>query len=180
MTKSSPSPHNHDFSCVPFKKKGFYFGMTIPFLLVSLGILIFLGVTNVWLALLYLYLYLHTSFFQAFCCVHQECPYIGGFCPAVIGILPAPYIAKWLKSTLKLPLSKKKFDFVINVAFIGFLGFIFLPIYWLFQAYFIVGISYIIIVVVYLLVFGFYICPSCAIRDTCPGGKVHQLFKRQK
>ncbi|MFB6088355.1 MAG: hypothetical protein ABEK36_01100 [Candidatus Aenigmatarchaeota archaeon] len=177
-SNSESSKFSHDFSCVPFKHKKEYLIYTISFLAICIGVFIFLLTNKIWIGLIYLYLYLHTAFFQSFCCIYEECPYIGGFCPAIIGILPAPIIAKWMKSRLKAPIQEKHFKIYMNIAFIGFFGFLLYPLFWLFSVHWILGVLFLLLEITYYIVFSLRICPNCAIRDTCPGGKLSKKFKK--
>ncbi|MGD2105904.1 MAG: hypothetical protein PVJ55_12410, partial [Anaerolineae bacterium] len=82
-----------DLSCVPYRRKGLYLALTVPLLLLMTVVGVYLGAINPLLPGAFVLFYLSTSFFQAYCCAYQECPYVGGFCPAVIGIMPASLLA---------------------------------------------------------------------------------------
>jgi hypothetical protein len=53
-----------------------------------------------------------------------------------------------------------------------------LPVYWIARLGIGLALAYIALHAVYALIFGLTVCPVCAIRDTCPGGKVHKLVRR--
>jgi hypothetical protein len=169
-----------DMSCVPYRRKGLYFALTIPFLLLLLVVFIYLATVGLFVALAFLLLYLAMSYFQAYCCAHQDCPYVGGFCPAVIGILPANLLAKLLYDGRPLVRSKKRFEVNATLGVLSWLGLILLPLFWLARLGIGFAIGYFVCHAVYAAVFGLTICPVCAIRNTCPGGSFHRLFAREE
>ena len=173
MTEPKP-----DMSCVPYRRKGLYLALTIPMLLLMLAVLVYLGTYSILLSLAFLTCYLVMSTFQAYCCAYQECPYVGGFCPAVLGIMPASLIAKVLYANREIVRTKARFETYATVAVVGWLGLAFLPIYWLAKLGIGFAIAYVAVHAFYALVFGLTVCPVCAIRDTCPGGKFHKLFQK--
>jgi hypothetical protein len=165
-----------DLSCVPYRRKGLYFAITIPFLLLLLGVLVFLGTVSLLLAGAFLLLFLAMSYFQAYCCVYQDCPYVGGFCPAVIGILPANLMAKVLYGKRTVVRSKARFELNALLGISSWLGLVVLPLFSLARLGIGFAIGYFACHVVYAVVFGLTICPVCAIRNTCPGGSFYRLF----
>jgi hypothetical protein len=173
MTESKP-----DMSCVPYRRKGLYLALTIPMLLLMLAVLVYLGTYNILLSVAFLACYLFMSTFQAYCCAYQECPYVGGFCPAVLGIMPASLIAKVLYGKREIVRTKARFEIYATVAILGWLGLALLPVYWLAKPGAGFALAYVACHALYALVFGLSICPVCAIRDTCPGGKIHKLVRR--
>lgn len=173
MTESKP-----DMKCVPYRRKGLYLALTIPMLMILLGVFVYLWTVSFVLALVFLGCYLWMSFFQAYCCAFQKCPYVGGFCPAVLGIMPASFIAKVVYGNREITRTKARFETVATVAVLGWLGLIFLPVYWLAQVHIGVAFGYVAIHAVYAIIFGLTVCPVCAIRETCPGGKFHKLVQR--
>ena len=173
MTEPQP-----DLSCVPYHRKGLYLALTIPMLLLMLAVLIYLGTYSILLSLAFLACYVVMSTFQAYCCAYQECPYVGGFCPAVLGIMPASLIAKVLYGNREIVRTKARFETYATVAVVGWLGLVFLPVYWIAKLAIGFAVAYVAVHALYALVFGLTVCPVCAIRDTCPGGKFHKLVRR--
>ena len=111
-----------------------------------------------------------TNLIQSYCCHYQDCPYVGGFCPAVAGIVPASLIAKiWQK--LKVKKSKIAFEILATFGALMLLALIVFPLYWLFIYHIAAFIGFLVGIIVYAFAFLLSICPACAIRDTCPGGK---------
>ena len=167
-----------DMTCVPYPRRGLYLALTIPLLLLLVTVMGYLWTIKFWLSLLFLGCYLVMSTFQAYCCAYQECPYVGGFCPAVLGIIPASLIAKVLYRNREIVRSRARFEAFATVAVLGWLGLVFLPVYWIARLGIGFAIGYVLVHATYALVFGLTICPVCAIRETCPGGKVHKLLQR--
>jgi hypothetical protein len=174
MTESnSPDP-----SCVPYRRKGLYWALTLPFLGLLLGVTAFLGSASLFLSMGMVLLFLSLCAFQAYCCAYQDCPYVGGFCPAVIGILPANWIARALYGSRPVVKSRRRFALYAGLGMLSWAGLILLPLIWLGRLGIGYAIGYVAAHAVYAAVFGLTICPLCAIRETCPGGAFHRLFQR--
>jgi len=167
-----------DMSCYPYRRKGWYLTLTIPFLVLMAAIAVVLWRTSPILSFSMLLLYGITCLGQAYCCAHQDCPYIGGFCPGVIGIMPAAWIAKALYANRPLERSQDRFNRNVAFAMTGWIGLIVLPLYWLAKLGIGYAVGYVAAHIVYAIIFGLTVCPVCAIRHTCPGGQFHQLFQR--
>jgi hypothetical protein len=121
-----------DISCVPFAKKKIYYLLTIPFLVLLVATFIYLWTIHVGLAPILFSFYVLACVFQAYCCAYQDCPYIGGWCPGVAGIIPASRIARMLygKSIKKTPM---RFALFGTIAFCSLVGSGVFPFYWLAQ-----------------------------------------------
>ena len=166
-------PIKPDLSCYPYRRKGVYAVLTVPLLAVLVLVFIYLWSFTPILSLALLLLYLATCFFQAYCCAYQDCPYIGGFCPAVTGIMPASWLAKLLYGG-KINKSQRLFNLNASIAAAAMLGMIFLPVYWILKLGVWYTVGYVGFLVLYYLVFLLSVCPVCAIRGTCPGGKLQE------
>jgi hypothetical protein len=164
-----------DMSCVPYRRKPLYLGLTIPFLILLVSIFVYLWTFGFFLALVFGLFYLAMSFFQAYCCAHQDCPYVGGFCPAVIGIMPASLMAKLIYGDREIEKSEKRFALHATLGVLSWLGLIAFPLYWIAKLGIGFAVGYVACHVVYTVIFGLTICPACALRDICPGGKVQNL-----
>lgn len=167
-----------DMSCVPYRRKGLYLALTIPLLIILMSIFIYLWTFSFILSIVFLVFYLAMSFFQAYCCAYQDCPYVGRFCPAVIGIFGANIITKIFYKGLEIVKSKRRFNLHATLAIVGWLGLVGFPLYWLAKLDPVFVVGYVMSHVVYAVLFGLTICPVCAIRDTCPGGKFHKFVTR--
>jgi hypothetical protein len=164
-----------DMSCLPYRRKGLYFVLTIPFFVVFISVFVYLWTFSFLLSVVFLLLYLGACLFQAYCCTYQDCPYVGGFCPAVAGIMPASIFTKLIYGRRKIKKSKRRFDIHAIIATACGLGLIVFPLPWISKCGFLFGVGYIAFVVAYLLIFFLTICPACAIRHTCPGGKLQSI-----
>ncbi|MEA3438961.1 MAG: hypothetical protein U9R58_01635 [Chloroflexota bacterium] len=169
-----------DLSCVPYRRKGLYFALTIPFLLILLVLFVYLWSVNISLALIFASFFGLMCYFQAYCCVYERCPYVGGFCPAVIGIMPASWIAKWLYGNMEFTPSRRKYEIHVNLGIASWVALVLFPLYWLDQPGIGYAIGYFACHAVYALIFGLTICPVCAIRDICPGGKFQSLVFKNR
>jgi len=168
-----------DMSCVPYRRKGLYLVLTVPFLVLLALIFGYLWTYSFVLSLVFGLFYLSTSFFQAYCCAYQDCPYVGGFCPAIIGIMPASLIAKVIYGNREIVKSKERFGLYATLAVISWLGLVAFPLFWITKLGMAFAAGYVVYHVVYTVIFGLTICPACAIRDICPGGKF-QSWVRQR
>lgn len=169
-----------DMACVPYRRKGLYLALTIPILLIVFAVVITLGTINVLLSLTVVGLYLSMSSFQAYCCAYQDCPYVGGFCPAVMGIIPASLLAELLYGGREIVRSKERFERHAILACASWLGLILFPLVWLARLGTGFAVTYALSHVAYTLVFWLTICPACAIRDICPGGRLHHLVRNEE
>lgn len=180
-----------DMSCYPYRRKGLYLAIVIPYLAVLTSVFFFLlfkkrhgekavvgqkDKMRFVPGLVYLAFYLGMCYFQAYCCACQECPYIGEFCPAIAGIYPANILARMkygdrekIKEMIK---SEKKLKTDAALATICWGGIMVFPLYWLAKRSALLAAGYVFVHAVYYLFHGLIICPVCAIRDTCPGGQL--------
>jgi hypothetical protein len=171
-----PSLPPPDMTCVPFRRRGLYLLLTIPFLLLLLEVLVFLAIVHPLLAGLYVILYLLTCWFQAYCCAYQECPYVGGFCPGIAGIIPASLFARLLVRRGLRPMSKRSFETYAILALACWLALALFPPFWIARLSPWLAAGYVLVHLLYAVAFMMTICPACAIRDTCPGGRLQRLL----
>jgi hypothetical protein len=151
--------------------------LTIPLLLLFVVVFVYLWTHSFVLSLIFAGFYGLTCFFQAYCCAYQDCPYAGGFCPAVAGIMPASFLARLLYGNGRIVKSKRMFETQAALGFAGLLGLAFFPLFWIAKLGALFAVGYVACLLVYYGVFLFTICPVCAIRDTCPGGRVQGVFR---
>lgn len=169
-----------DMACVPYRRKTLYFVLTVPFLAVLALVAVYLWAFSPWLTAAMVISYLWMSFFQAYCCACQECPYIGRFCPAIAGIVPASWMAKLIYGRREVVKSKARFEVHALVGFLGWLGMIVLPLWWIARFSVPLAAGYVAWHAVYYVIFGLAICPSCAVRETCPGGKLQSVVWKKR
>lgn len=167
-----------DMACVPYRKKALYFTLTIPIMALVVLIFIYLWSFSFVLSIIFISFYILANIFQAYCCAYQECPYIGGFCPAIAGIMPANVIAKRFFLS-RIEKSKAIFDLCATIASGSLLGSIVFPIFWIAKLSIVLAIAYPVLIVIYVIIFFLTICPVCAIRNTCPGGKLQNMMLRK-
>ena len=166
-----------DMSCVPYGRKRLYLLLTVPYLLLLLTVFAYLWTFSFVLSLLLVLIYVLTCRFQAYCCAYQDCPYVGGFCPAVAGIMPASLLAKVLYGQGRIVKSKRMFETQATLGFSALLALTFFPLYWIAKLGWPFAVGYVVCHLVYYGFFLFAVCPVCAIRDTCPGGRVQGMFR---
>jgi hypothetical protein len=169
-----------DMSCVPYKRKGLYLVLTLPFLALLIAVFIYLWTFSFIFSMAFLLFFLAMCYFQAYCCACQDCPYIGGFCPAIVGIMPANVLAKLIHGKKKIIKSKKSFERNVTLASLCWLGLIVFPLFWIAKFGALYAGVYVACHVIYYVIFGLTICPVCAIRNSCPGGKLQGLILKDK
>jgi hypothetical protein len=159
-----------DMNCVPYSRKKTYLIITIPLMLLILGIFAFLFLINPIIGLIYISLWFGTNIFQSYCCEYQNCPYTDGFCPAVAGIIPASRITK-LSTIKNMKKSKTRFELFATFGSLCLIGLIIFPLFFLIEYEIIYVLGYLVFITIYAILFLWNVCPVCAIRGTCPGGK---------
>ena len=169
-----------DMTCVPYHRKTLYLFLTVPFLAILALVAVYLWVFSPWLTAAMVFSYLWMSFFQAYCCACQECPYIGRFCPAIAGIVPASWVAKWIYGNREVVKSKARFEIHAMVATLGWLGWTLVPLWWIGKLHVLLAVAYVAWQVVSYVIFGLTICPACAVRETCPGGKLQNVVWKKR
>jgi len=172
-------PEKPDMACVPFPKKTTYYLLTIPFLVMNFIVIGYLWTINIILALIIPALYFLACFCQSYCCAHQDCPYVGGWCPGIGGIIPASYLAK-LRYGKSIKKSNTKFALYGTIGFSCIFLVLVFSLYWIVRLSLWLAIGYLVLSMAYYLCFFLTVCPGCAIRDICPGGKCQQLAYKNK
>jgi hypothetical protein len=149
--------------------------MTAPLVVLYLALAFLLATIHIALVVAYGMAFILVAVFQAYCCVHQDCPYIGRFCPGAGGFcVPASRIAKLWRNVER---SDKRFNLFGSIAFLNLLVIVFLPVYFLYQWNPSALLAYFAIVVAYTFGMLLLICPVCAIRDICPGGRTSDRLR---
>ena len=168
-----------DMSCVPYRRKGLYLAVTAPFLALLVLVFAYLWTFSFILSLVFASFYFAMCYFQAYCCAYQDCPYVGGFCPAIAGIVPASALAKLAYGRKQITRSKRAFEVHAAIAFAAWIGLIAWPLFWLSRLGVWATVGYVVCHALYYTVFGLTICPVCAVRDTCPGGRLQKIVLRR-
>lgn len=164
--------------CESYQGKGKHLALTIPFLILVVMITLYLASINLIFSIIYIGFYVATNIFQAYCCVYQECPYVGKYCPAVVCLYPANFLAQ-LSFYKNMERTEKKFNTFVALAELSLLCFAVFPLFFLFQLGILYLVGYVIFILIYAFLFLWFICPNCAINDTCPGGIASQKLHKQ-
>lgn len=159
-----------DRNCVPYSRKKVYLVITLPLILVILIVFGFLFFINPIYSIIFISFWLGANIFQSYCCEYQDCPYTDGFCPAVAGIIPASRIAN-LPIIKNMKKSKTRFDLFATFGSLCLMGLIIFPLFFLIELGIFYPLGYIIFILIYAILFLWNVCPICAIRGTCPGGR---------
>ncbi|MFX1283156.1 MAG: hypothetical protein ACFFB5_05850 [Promethearchaeota archaeon] len=171
-----------DRNCIPYSKKKVYLVITIPLMIMILIIFGFLFFINPFFGIIFILFWLGANVFQSYCCEYQDCPYTDGFCPAVAGIIPASRIAN-LPIIKNMKKTKTRFDLFATFGSLCLLGLILFPLFFLLELGIIYPLGYIILILIYAILFLWNVCPVCAIRGTCPGGRfsttLRELFSEK-
>jgi len=94
--------------------------------------------------------------------------------------MPASMIARAMYSN-GIVKSKRQIEVSASLGVVCWLGLIVFPLSWLAILGAVPAIGCVLSHVVYTAVFGTTICPVCAIRDSCPGGRLSgKVMKRGK
>lgn len=157
-------------SCVPYPRKLLYLLLTIPMIVMYIAIATLLWRVSRLSFVIYLTLLVTVAISQSYVCVYWQCPYVGKFAPCVGGFcLPSSQIARLFKTAKR---SERTYNIVVTLAFLGFIGIIILPIYFLYQQSSAYLLAYLGIVSIYAASFLWLICPVCGTRQICPGGQI--------
>jgi hypothetical protein len=89
--------------------------------------------------------------------------------------MPASLIAKLIYGVREIEKSEKRFGLYATLGVLSWLGLIVFPLYWIAKLGIGFAVGYVACHVVYTVIFGLTICPACALRDICPGGKFQNL-----
>jgi hypothetical protein len=65
-----PAEIKPDMSCVPYRRKGLYFVLTIPSLALLIAVFVYLWTFGFLLSIVFLSFYLAMCYFQAYCCAY--------------------------------------------------------------------------------------------------------------
>jgi len=184
-----------DMSCYPFKRKKLYLAIVIPYVAVLAAVFFYLltgkdsrkqetsaaGASRRYLpGLTFLAFYLGMCYFQAYCCACQDCPYVGEFCPALAGIYPANALARMKYGDKRVAKSEGAFKANATAAAFCWGGMMLFPLPRLARRSAKLAAAYVSVHAVYYLLHGLVLCPVCAIRDTCPGGKLQAMILKRE
>lgn len=157
------------------KDKWLYALSMVPFLVVFISTTWLLSTYSIWLAVVFIGLYLLTNIFQAGCCV--GCPYRGQYCPALCGV----YLGNWLSGILYKDQQFEEKFFKRNAAAgeTMVLVLILFPIYWVFRTAWYLLPIYLLLITTHALIFMPTQCEKYSYNNTCPGGKAWLQCRKQ-
>jgi hypothetical protein len=149
----------------------------IPLALFYAGTVYLLAARSIYLVGIFLLLWVATNVAIAGICT--GCPYRGGYCPGISQL----YFAPFLSAAMCKDQNSSARSFKINLALLGVFGigsYLF-TFYWLFVLYWsqraIVVLALLGLLVIYMPLSFFILCPKCGYNDTCPMAKVQKAFK---
>ena len=167
-----------DNSCIPYPRKGLYWIINLPYLILLIVTAVYLWQYSVPVSLIYIGLYIVSIILHGYICAFAGCPYKGKVCPGAFAYFPVGKIA-----VLYDKLGAKKSDNLIGLFFViislFLLGIIVLPLYWISNLGTGYAIGYVTVILVYFIVFVWTICPRCAMRFNCPMAKLSDLLHRK-
>ena len=169
-----PDEQVPDMSCVPYRRQTLYLVLTVPYLIISILVAIYLWRFSPWLTAGVALGYGGACLFQAYCCACQDCPYVGGFCPGIAGIVPASWMARWIYGDRTIAMAATRFAIQAALALVGWLVWAVLPVWWIAKLGVGVAVIYGLWQLVYVVVFLLTVCPACALREICPAGGVQR------
>lgn len=165
---------------IPYKHKGLYILITLPMIFMYILIAYYLYTVNILNLIIYCVFFILTIILQSYNCIYWECPHVGTLCPGAGGfcVLSSP-IGKLLIK-LKIRRSAKIYKFVCNIAFLGFLGIIFYPVYYIHKISVFHLALYFFIILFYFAAMMMFICPACGAKTACPGGQLSSKIKKKR
>jgi hypothetical protein len=142
----------------------------IPLAVVFVGTGYLLATYSVYLAFIFVILYILTNIFQAGCCV--GCPYQGKYCPALCGV----YLGNLLSVIVykEREFDQKFFKMNARAAEIMVLVLVFFPVYWIYQSGWYLVLIYFALIAAHFILFMPTQCEKCSYNMTCPGGQTWQ------
>lgn len=164
-----------DMTCFPFRRKKSSTMLTLLFMALIISAAVYLWSINCIISIIFILFYILVNVFQSYCCAYQDCPYIGGFCPALFGMYPANFIAKIFFAG-KIKKSKLLFDLFAFLGTLCGIGLFFFPVFWIAKVNILVAVLYPLLMIVYLIVLFLTMCTVCSVKNTCPGGKTSGIL----
>ena len=155
-------------------------------LLPALPLIVFYVVTLYLLALhslnlvvVFILLWLATNLSAIRICA--GCPYRGRYCPGLCQLFIAPFLSMLLVKDSKEAITR---SFKVDLALLGVFGigsYLF-AFYWLFVLYwsehFVIVLVLLGLLLLYMPLSFFLLCPKCGYNTICPMARVHKTFSR--
>ncbi|MFC1898192.1 hypothetical protein ACFLYJ_01335 [Candidatus Cloacimonadota bacterium] len=160
-----------DYKCLPYKRKGFYWLITLPYLTVFTITAFYLGKFNIVLSSIYILFYFLSVILHGYVCSFNDCPYKGSICPGAFGWFPVGKVA-YIVEKLKFKKSEQLINMFFLIIMLCLLGILTLPLYWFSKSGIGFSIGYFGFILIHFTAFVLIICPKCANRDQCPTAKL--------
>jgi len=164
-----------DKGCIPYPRKGMYWLINIPYLLLLVLTAIYLWQFSWLVSSIYVSLYFISVILHGYVCTFSGCPYKGKMCPGAFAYFPVGKMAM-LYDKLKV----KKSDTLIGIFFllimIFLLAIIVLPLHWIKKLGIGFAIGYVSVIMAYFIIFLLSICPKCSMRFNCPAAKLANIL----
>lgn len=167
-----------DKSCIPYPRKGLYWMINIPYLVLLILTTIYLWNYNILVSSIYISFYVISTILHGYICSFSDCPYTGTICPGAFAWFPVGKIAR-LFQKLKFVKSALLINLFFLLIMFSLLGMITLPLYWISKLGIIYSIGYFLFLIGYFISFILTICPKCAQRLYCPTAKLSNwIYKK--
>jgi hypothetical protein len=161
------------------KDKWIHLLPAIPLFLFYVGTLYLLWRQDALLALIFVLSWIGTNLAATRVCA--GCPYRGGYCPGLCQLFVAPFFSLLLFPKRRQPAKGRSFAVdVFLIGLFGLGGYIF-AFYWLIVLYgahypaAVAGLA--VLLLLYMGLSFFLLCPKCSYNDICPMAKVHKTFR---
>ncbi len=164
-----------DHECVPYPRKGLYWLINIPYLVLLIITAIYLWQFGILVSLIYSSFYILSVILHGYVCAFSGCPYKGTFCPGSFAYFPVGKMAL-LFDKMNIKKSDLLFNLFFGIIMLLLLGIIIFPLYWINRLGVGYTIGYLLIILIYFTAFILTICPKCAMRFNCPMAKLSNLI----
>jgi len=141
-----------DLSCVPYPRKGLYWLITLPYLIVLVTTMLYLWSIRSNIALVYFGLYILSTLLHGYVCSFSECPYKGTSCPGAFGWFGVGLMAG-LFSSMKIRKSQNLINLFFLLVMISLLGIVLIPLFWLYKAKWIFSVAYFLFMLIHFFSF---------------------------
>jgi len=167
-----------DKKCIPYPKKGLYWLINIPYLILICLTSIYLWNINISVSLTYVSFYTISIILHGYLCAFSGCPYAGTICPGIFGWFLVGKVAlvyKKLKVKRSLKLIKVFFYIILGTL----IGILTVPLYWLNKLGLVYSLGYFIFILTYFFIYILSICPRCAGRLYCPSARLGNWISKR-
>lgn len=164
-----------DRYCIPYPRKGWYWIINVPYLLLLISTAIYLWQFGILISAAYTSLYIVSVILHGYVCAVGGCPYKGKICPGAFAYFPVGKMAM-LYDKLKVKKSDTMMAVIFVVLLTLLLGIVILPLPWISKLGTGVAVGYVVFILLYFIVFILAICPKCAMRFNCPAANLSDFL----